>query len=193
MSCALLRTIRCKSCKAHRLHLAVFFALLVLCAAGTDCRKEKSPAEAGTSPPTQSEALPAAPSSAPSGVFVHRDTGHSANGNEEVEFYSIFRFGKDGQVCHANLTAEPDDEALSRYSKSCDARERNREYGKYTFGNGTIAFSLGESDYSGVFDQDRLILSTVYRPTQKTSTDVYRHYDVSFDNQEQQSTPSEPK
>jgi len=110
-----------------------------------------------------------------------------------VEFYSILRFGNDGQVCHVNLTAEPDDEALSRYSKSCDARARDREYGKYTLGNGTITFSLGESDYSGVFANEKLILSTVYRPTQKTSTDVYRHYDVSSDHQEQQSAPSEPK
>ena len=110
-----------------------------------------------------------------------------------MEFYSILRFGNDGQVCHVNLTAEPDDEALSRYSKSCDARARDREYGKYTLGNGTITFSLGESDYSGVFANEKLILSTVYRPTQKTSTDVYRHYDVRSDHQEQQGAPPEPR
>lgn len=185
--------IRSRSCRTHRLHLAVSVALLVLSVAITGCRKGKSPAEVGASPPVPSTATPAAPSSVPPGVFVHRDIGHSANGDEEVEFYSILRFGKDGQVCHMNLTAEPNDEVLSRYSRACDAREKDREYGRYTFVNGTITFSLGESDYSGVFGNDRLILSTVYRPTQKTSTDVYRHYDISSDNQEQQSTPSEPK
>ncbi|MGO9087374.1 MAG: hypothetical protein ACLP6G_07260 [Terriglobales bacterium] len=116
----------------------------------------------------------------------------SPNGHE-VEFYSILRFGKDGQVCNVNVSAELDDEVLSRYSKSCDAREKDQEYGKYRLVNGTITFSLGESDYSGVFYKDRLILSTVYRPTQKTSTDEYHHYDVSYDSHEQQSTPSEPK
>ena len=176
--------IRCWPCRALRLPLAVSVVSLLLCAVGTGCHKEKSATEAGTSPPTQPAALPAAPSSAPSGVFVHRDIGHSGSG-DEVEFYAILRFGKDGQVCNANVSAELDDEALSRYSKSCDAREKDREYGKYTFVNGTITFSLGESDYSGVFDQDRLILSTVYRPTQKTSTDVYLHYAVSYDNQQQ--------
>jgi hypothetical protein len=35
-----------------------------------------------------------------------------------------------------------------------------------------------------VFDKDRLILTTLYRPTQKTSTDEYRHHDVSYDKQE---------
>ena len=192
MSCVLHGTIRYKSCKAHRLHLAVSVALAVLSVAIPGCHKEESPAEGGTSPPPPSAAPPATPSPAPSGVFVHKDIGHSAN-SEQVEFYSILRFGKNGQVCHVNLTAEPDDEALSRYSKSCDAREKDREYGEYTFVNGTITFSLGESDYSGMFGQDRLILSTVYRPTQKTSTDVYRHYDVSYDNQNQQTAPSEPK
>ena|SRR6516162_730906 len=73
--------------------------------------------------------------------------------------------------------------AISRcHSGRPDVHEKNREYGKYTFVNGTITFSLGESDISGVFDKDRLILTTVYRPTQKTSTDEYRHHDVSLDN-----------
>ncbi len=67
----------------------------------------------------------------PSGVFVHRDMAPSPNGHD-VEFYSILRFGKDGQVCSVNVSAELDDEVLSRYSKSCDAREKGREYGKYT-------------------------------------------------------------
>jgi len=192
MSCVLHRTIRYKWRKAPRLHLAVSVALLVFCVAISGCRKEKSPAEGGTSPPAPSAAPAAAPSPAPSGVFVHKDIGHSAS-SEQVEFYSILRFGKNGLVCHVNVTAEPDDKALSRYSKSCDARESDREYGKYTFVDGTITFSLGESDYSGMFDQDRLILNTVYRPTQKTSTDVYRHYAVGDDNQDQQSPPSEPK
>ncbi len=183
--------IRCKSCRAHRLHLAVSVALLVLSVAITGCHKEKS-SEVGTSPPAPSAAPSAAPSSAPSGVFVHRDMAPSPNGHE-VEFYSILRFGKDGQVCNVNVSAELDDEVLSRYSKSCDAREKDQEYGKYRLVNGTITFSLGESDYSGVFYKDRLILSTVYRPTQKTSTDEYHHYDVSYDSHEQQSTPSEPK
>jgi len=183
--------IRCKSCRAYRLHLAVSVGLLVLSVAVTGCRKEKS-SEVEPSPAAPSAAPPAAPSPAPSGVFVHRDIGQSQKGNR-VEFYSILRFGKDGQVCNVNVSAELDDEALSRYSRSCDAHEKDREYGKYTFVNGTITFSLGESDYSGVFDKDRLILRTVYRPTQKTSTDEYRHYDVSYDNQEQQSTSSGPK
>ena len=78
----------------------------------------------------------------PSGVFVHRDMAPSPNFHE-VEFCSILRFGKDGQVCNVNVSAELDDEVLSRYSKSCDAREKDREYGKYTFVNGTITFSLG--------------------------------------------------
>jgi hypothetical protein len=169
----------------------VSVALLVLTVAVTACRKEKS-SEVEPSPPASSATPQAVPSPAPSGVFVHRDIGQSRKGNE-VEFYSILRFGKDGQVCNVNVSAELDDEALSRYSKSCDAHEKDREYGKYTFVNGTITFSLGESDYSGVFDKDRLILHTVYRPTQKTSTDEYRHYDVSYDNQEPQSNPSEPK
>jgi hypothetical protein len=123
---------------------------------------------------------------------VHKDIAPSSSGHD-VEFYSILRFGKDGQVCSVNVSTELDDEALSRYSKSCDARDKNREYGNYTFVNGTITFSLGESDYSGVFDKDRLILSTVYRPTQKTSTDEYRHHDVGYDDQEPQSVPSGPK
>jgi hypothetical protein len=172
--------------RAHRLHLTVSVALLAFFAG---CSKEK-PAESGVSPAV-SAAPPAAPSPAPSGVFVHRDLATSGGNN--VEFYSILRFGKDGQVCSVNVSAELDDAALSRYSKSCDAREKNREYGNYTFVNGTITFSLGESDYSGVFDKDRLILKTVYRPTQKTSTDEYRHHDVGYDNQEQQSIPSGPK
>jgi len=180
------------SYRTHRLRLAVSVALLVLSVAITGCRKEKSPAEVGTSPPAPSTAPPAAPSPAPSGVFVHKDVGYSPNGIE-TEFYSILRFGKDGQVCSVNVSAELDDEALSRYSKSCDAREKDREYGRYTFVNGTITFSLGQSDYSGVFDKDRLILSTVYRPTQKTSTDEYRHYDVSYDKQRQPGASSGPK
>lgn len=183
--------IRCKSSRAHRIHLAVSVALLVLCVAISGCHKEKS-SEVGTSPRAPSAAPPAAPSPPPSGVFVHKDMAPSPSGHD-VEFYSILRFGKDGQVCSVNVSAELDDEALSRYSKSCDAREKNREYGNYTYVNGTITFSLGESDYSGVFDKDRLILSTVYRPTQKTSTDEYRHHDVAYDNPEQQSIPSGPK
>jgi hypothetical protein len=169
----------------------VSVGLQVLSLAITGCRKEK-PSEVEPSPAAPSAAPPAAPSPAPSGVFVHRDIGQSQNGNN-VEFYSIFRFGKDGQVCNVNVSAELDDEALSRYSKSCDAHEKGREYGTYTFVNGTITFSLGESDYSGVFEKDRLVLRTLYRPTQKTSTDEYRHYDVSSDNQEQQGTSSGPK
>jgi hypothetical protein len=182
--------IRCMSCRANRLPLALAVALLVLSVAIAGCRKEQSPAEVGNSPPAPSAAPPAEPSSAPSGVFVHRDMAQSANG-EQVDFYSILRFGKDGLVCNVNVSAELDDDALSRYSKSCDAREKDREYGKYTFMNGTITFSLGESNYSGVFDRDRLILSTIYRPSQKSSTDEYRHYEVSYE--EQQSAPSEPK
>jgi hypothetical protein len=178
-----------KSFRAHRLHLTVSVALLAISLAIAGCRKEK-PAESGVSPAV-SAAPPAAPSPAPSGVFVHRDIATSGGNN--VEFYSILRFGKDGQVCSVNVSAELDDEALSRYSKSCDAREKSREYGNYTFVNGTITFSLGESDYSGVFNKDRLILSTVYRPTRKTSTDEYRHHDVGYDNQEPQSNPSGPK
>lgn len=180
-----------KSFRAHRLHLTVSVALLAISVAIAGCRKEK-PAESGVSPASSPAASPAAPSPAPSGVFVHKDMALSSSGHD-VEFYSILRFGKDGQVCSVNVSAELDDEALSRYSKSCDAREKNREYGNYTFVNGTITFSLGESDYSGVFDKDRLILRTVYRPTQKTSTDEYRHHDVGYDNQEQQSIPSGPK
>ena len=180
-----------KSFRAHRLHLTVSVALLAISVAIAGCRKEK-PAESRVSPAAAPTASPAAPSAPPSGVFVHKDLAPSSSGHE-VEFYSILRFGKDGQVCSVNVSAELDDEALSRYSKSCDAREKNREYGHYTFVNGTITFSLGESDYSGVFDKDKLILSTVYRPTQKTSTDEYRHHDVGYDNQEQQSTPSGPK
>jgi hypothetical protein len=178
-----------KSFRAHRLQLTVSVGLLAISLAIAGCSKEK-PAESGVSPAV-SAAPPAAPSPAPSGVFVHRDIATSGGNN--VEFYSILRFGKDGQVCSVNVSAELDDAALSRYSKSCDAREKNREYGNYTFVNGTITFSLGESDYSGVFDKDRLILRTVYRPTQKTSTDEYRHHDVGYDNQEQQSIPSGPK
>lgn len=183
--------IRCKLCRVYRFHLAVSVGLLVLSVAMTGCHREKS-SEVEPSPSASSAAPPAAPAPAPSGVFVHRDVGQSQKGNR-VEFYSILRFGKDGQVCNVNVSAELDDEALSRYSKSCDAHEKDREYGKYTFVSGTITFSLGESDYSGVFDKDRLILRTVYRPTQKTSTDEYRHYDISYDNQEQQSTSSGPK
>jgi hypothetical protein len=179
-----------KSFRAHRLHLPVSVALLAISVAMAGCRKEK-PAESGMSPAAP-PAAPAAPSPAPSGVFVHRDIATSSGGHD-VGFYSILRFGKDGQVCSVNVSTELDDEALSRYSKSCDAREKDREYGNYTFVNGTITFSLGESDYSGVFDKDRLILSTVYRPTQKTSTDEYRHRDVGSDNQEQPSIPSGPK
>jgi len=179
-----------KAFRAHRPHLTVSVALLAIAVAIAGCRKEK-PAESGASPAAPPAAPAAAPSPAPSGVFVHKDIATS--GGHDVEFYSILRFGKDGQVCSVNVSTELDDEALSRYSKSCDARERNREYGNYTFVNGTITFSLGESDYSGVFDKDRLILSTVYRPTQKTSTDEYRHHDVGYDNQEQQSVPSGPK
>ncbi|MBZ5653515.1 MAG: hypothetical protein LAO18_23900 [Acidobacteriia bacterium] len=179
-----------KSFRAHRPHLTVSVALLAISVAIAGCRKEK-PAESGISPAAPA-APPAAPSPAPSGVFVHKDIATSSGGHD-VEFYSILRFGKDGQVCSVNVSSDLDDEALSRYSKSCDAREKNREYGKYTFVNGTITFSLGESDCSGVFDKDRLILSTVYRPTQKTSTDEYRHHDVGYDNQEQQSIPSGPK
>jgi hypothetical protein len=177
-----------KSFRAHRLRLTVSVALLAISAI-VGCRKEK-PAESGVSPAV-SAAPPAMPSPAPSGVFVHRDLATSGGNN--VEFYSILRFGKDGQVCSVNVSAELDDAALSRYSKSCDAREKSREYGNYTFVNGTITFSLGESDYSGVFDKDRLILRTVYRPTQKTSTDEYRHHDVGYDSQQQQSIPSGPK
>ena len=174
--------IRGKSFRAHRFRLVVSVALLVLFVSITSCRKEKPSAES-TSPEATPAAPPAAPSPAPSGVFVHEDKATSGSGNE-VEFYSILRFGKDGQVCSVNVSTELDDQALSRYSKSCDAREKNREYGTYTFVNGTITFSLGESDYSGVFDKDRLILTTLYRPTQKTSTDEYRHHDVSYDKQE---------
>lgn len=179
-----------KSFRAHRFHWAVSVALLVVSAAITGCRKEK-PVES-EAPPVPPAAPPAAPSPAPSGVFVHQDRATSSGGHE-VDFYSILRFGKDGQVCSVNVSTELDDEALSRYSKSCDAHDKDREYGKYTFVNGTITFNLGESDYSGVFDKDRLILSTVYRPTQKTSTDEYRHHDVDDDNQEQPSVPSAPK
>jgi hypothetical protein len=175
--------------RAHRLRWIVSIVLLAISVAMAGCRKEK-PAESGMSP-AEPPAAPAAPSPAPSGVFVHKDIASS--GGHDVDFYSLLRFGKDGQVCSVNVSTELDDEALSRYSKSCDAREKDREYGKYTFVNGTITFSLGESDYSGTFDQDRLILSTVYRPTQKTSTDEYRHHDVGYDHQEPQSTPSGPK
>jgi len=175
--------------RVHRFQLALSVALLVLAVAITGCHKEQPSAESVTPSATPSAAPPAAPSPAPSGVFVHRDRAPSPSGSE-VEFYSILRFGKDGQVCSVSVSTELDDDALARYSKSCDAHEKNREYGKYTFVNGTITFSLGESDYSGVFDKDRLILTTVYRPTQKTSTDEYRHHDVGYDNQERQSLPS---
>src|SRR5579863_3887050 len=178
-----------KSFMAHRLGWTVFAALLGISVAGAGCRKEK-PAESEMSPAAPA-APPAAPSPAPSGVFVHKDVASS--GGHDVDFYSLLRFGKDGQVCSVNVSTELDDEALSRYSKSCDAREKDREYGKYTFVNGTITFSLGETDYSGTFDKDRLILSTVYRPTQKSSTDEYRHRDVGYDSQEPQSIPSGPK
>jgi hypothetical protein len=178
-----------RSFRAHRLHLTVS-ALLALSVASAGCRKDK-PAESGMSPAAPATP-PAAPSPAPSGVFVHKDIATSSGGHD-VDFYSILRFGKDGKVCSVNVSTELDDEALSRYSKSCDAREKDREYGNYTFVNGTITFSLGETDYSGVFDKDRLILSTVYRPTQKTSTDEYRHHDVGYDSQEQQSNQSGPK
>ena len=178
------------SFRAHRLRVTVSLALLAISVAIPGCRKEQ-PAESGMTPAALPPAPPAASTPAPSGVFVHRDVATSAG--HDVEFYSILRFGKDGQVCSVNVSTELDDEALSRYSKSCDAREKDREYGNYTFVNGTITFSLGASDYSGVFDKDRLILTTVYRPTQKTSTDEYRHHDVGYDNQEQQSVPSGPK
>jgi hypothetical protein len=180
-----------KSFKAHRLHWTVSVALLAISVATTGCRGEK-PAESGMPAAAAPAAPPAAPSPAPSGVFVHKDIANSSGGHD-VDFYSILRFGKEGQVCSVNVSTELDDEALSRYSKSCDAHEKDREYGTYTFVNGTITFSLGESDYSGTFDKDRLILSTLYRPTQKTSTDEYRHHDVAYDHQEQQSTPSGPK
>jgi hypothetical protein len=178
-----------KSSRAHRLHVTASVALLAISVAIAGCRKEK-PAES-MSPAAAPAAPPAAPSPAPSGVFVHKDIATSSGGHD-VDFYSILRFGKDGQVCSVNVSTELDDEALSRYSKSCDAREKDREYGNYTFVNGTITFSLGESDYSGTFDKDRLILSTLYRPTQKSSTDEYRHHDVAYDHQEQ-SAPSGPK
>lgn len=178
-----------KSFGAHRLHLTVSVALLGISLTIAGCRKEK-PAESEASPAAAPAAPPAAPSPAPSGVFVHKDIATSSGGHD-VDFYSILRFGKDGQVCSVNVSTELDDEALSRYSRSCDAREKDREYGTYTFVNGTITFSLGESDYSGTFDKDRLILSTVYRPTQKTSTDEYRHHDVAYDSQ--QNIPSGPK
>ena len=180
-----------KSFRAHRLHVAVSVALVASSLTVAGCRKEK-PAESGASQTAAPAVSPAAPSSPPSGVFVHKDMAPSSSGHD-LEFYSILRFGKDGQVCSVNVSAELDDEALSRYSKSCDAHEKNREYGNYTFVDGKITFSLGESDYSGVFDKDRLILSTVYRPTQKTSTDEYRHHDVAYDNQEQQGSPTGPK
>src|SRR5579863_2275430 len=179
-----------KSFRAHRLHRTVSVALLAISAAIVGCRQEK-PAESGVSPASTPAEPPAAPSPAPAGVFVHKDIATS--GGHNVDFYSILRFGKDGQVCSVNVSTELDDAALSRYSKSCDAREKSREYGNYTFVNATIKFSLGESDYSGVFDKDRLILRTVYRPTQKSSTDEYRHHDVGYDSQEQQSIPSGPK
>lgn len=179
------------SYKVHRTHWRVSVALLAISVAMAGCRKEK-PAETAPSP-AAAPAAPAAPSPAPSGVFVHKDMASS--GGHDVDFYSILRFGKDGQVCSVNVSTELDDEALSRYSKSCDAREKDREYGNYTFVNGTITFSLGETDYSGVFneDKDRLILRTLYRPTQKSSTDEYRHHDVGYDHPEQQSIPSGPK
>lgn len=179
--------IRRRSSRPHGFHLAVSIALLVLSLANTGCHKEPA-AESKTSQAAPPAAPPAVPSAAPSGVFVHRDRTNSTSGSE-VEFYSILRFGKDGQVCNVNVSTDVNDEVLSRYSKSCDAHEKGREYGKYTFVNGTITFSLGDSDYSGVFDKDKLILSTVYRPTQKTSTDEYLHHDVAYD---QQSTPSGP-
>ena len=179
-----------ESFRAHRLRMTLTVALLAIFVAIPGCRKEQ-PAESGMSPAAPPPAPPAASSPAPSGVFVHRDVATS--GGHDVEFYSILRFGKDGQVCSVNVSTELDDDALSRYSKSCDAREKDREYGTYTFVNGTITFSLGASDYSGVFDKDRLILTTVYRPTQKTSTDEYHHHDVGYDNQEQPSVPSGPK
>lgn len=180
-----------KSFRPHWLHLTGFVAWLAISLAITGCSKEK-PAETVTSPAPPPAAAPAAPSAAPSGVFVHKDIATSSGGHN-VDFYSILRFGKDGQVCSVNVSADLDDEALSRYSKSCDAHDKGREYGNYTFVNGTITFSLGESDYSGTFDKDRLILTTIYRPTQKTSTDEYRHHDLSYENQEPQSTPPGPK
>ena len=183
----------CGSFRAHRWYLTGSVALIVLCAAVvlllTGCHKEKPVEEAAPAAPAAE--APAAPSAAPSGVFVHKDVASS--GGHDVDFYSILRFAKDGQVCSVNVTTELDDEALSRYSKSCDAHDKGREYGKYTFVNGTITFSLGETDYSGTFNNDRLILSTVYRPTQKTSTDEYRHHDVAYDSQGQQSVPSGPQ
>ena len=179
----------CKLFRAHRLRWIASVVLLAISVAGAGCRKEK-PAESEMSTAEPPAAL-AAPSAAPSGVFVHKDIASS--GGHDVDFYSLLRFGKDGQVCSVNVSTELDDEALSRYSKSCDVHEKDREYGKYTFVNGTITFSLGETDYSGTFDQDRLILSTVYRPTQKTSTDEYRHREVGYDSQEQPSNPSGPK
>ena len=175
--------------RAHRLRWTASTALLAISVASAACREEK-PAESGMPPAALPAAPPAVPSLAPSGVFVHKDIATSSGGHD-VDFYSILRFGKDGQVCSVNVSTELDDEALSRYSKSCDAREKDREYGNYTFVNGTITFSLGESDYSGTFSKDRLILSTVYRPTQKTSTDEYRHHDVAYDNP--QSIPPGPK
>jgi hypothetical protein len=171
--------------------MTVSVALLAYSVAIVGCRKEK-PAESAMSPVAPPAAPPAAPSAAPSGVFVHKDIATSSGGHD-VDFYSILRFGKDGQVCSVSVSTELDDEALSQYSKSCDARDKDREYGAYKFVNGTITFSLGQSDYSGVFDKDRLILSTVYRPTQKSSTDEYRHHDVDYDHQDQQSIPSGPK
>ena len=187
--------------RAHRLRLTVSVALLALCVIIAGCRKEK-PAESEMSPAAPPAPPPATPSPAPSGGFVHKDIATSSGGHD-VDFYSILRFGKDGQVCSVNVSTELDDEALLRYSKSCDAHEKDREYGHYTFVNGTITFSLGESDYSGTFDKDRLILSTLYRPTQKTSTDEYRHHDVGNDkddqddkgkaHQDQQTTPPGPK
>ena len=178
-----------KSPAVHRFHQALSVALLILPVVITGCRKEQPSAESLTSPEAPASAAPpAAPSPAPSGVFVHQD--RATSGGYEVAYYSILRFGKDGQVCSVNVSTDLDDEVLSQYSKSCDAHEKNRDYGRYTFVNGTITFSLGESDYSGVFNKDRLILTTLYRPTQKTSTDEYRHHDVGYDNQEQRRIPS---
>jgi len=174
----------CKPCRAHRVQVAVSVALLVLSVAVTGCRKEKTVVAEPETPVTAPVATPPpTPIPAPMGVFVHKDSGKSPNG-ADVEFFSLLRFSKDGQVCSVNISTEMDDAVLARYSKACDTQEKDFEYGKYTFINGIITFSLGESEYSGKFYKDRLILDTVYRPTQKSSTDEYRHYDVAYDNQE---------
>ena len=158
-----------KSFRAHRLRVKVSVVLLAISVASAGCRKEK-PAESEMSPAAPPAAPPAASSPAPSGVFVHKDIATSSGGHD-VDFYSILRFGKDGQVCSVNVSTELDDEALARYSKSCDAREKDREYGKYTYVNGTITFSLGESDYSGVFDKRQADLE---HPLSAHSEDEHR-------------------